>query len=64
MNNLKASVDKMDVQTWRDNREALEIERALKDCDQNAVKRISTENCTNNGDPNDLARYFDVENRD
>ncbi|WP_331353031.1 hypothetical protein [Cellvibrio sp. UBA7671] len=63
MTNLKANVDQMDLQAWRDNREALEIERSLKDCDQNAAKRINTENSTNNSAPDDLASYFDVENR-
>ena len=63
MNNLKTNVDQMDVQAWRNDREALEIEYALKDCGQNAEKRISTENSTNNGDRNDLASYFDVEKR-
>ncbi len=63
MNNLKTNVDQMDVQAWRNDREALEIESALKNCGQNAEKRISAENSTNNSDPDDLASYFDVENR-
>jgi hypothetical protein len=63
MNNLKANVDQMDVQAWRNDREAQEIERALAGCGQNAEKRISTENNTNSSDPDDLASYFDVENR-
>lgn len=63
MNNLKTNVDQMDVQAWRNDREALEIESALKNCGQNAEKRISAENSTNSSDPDDLASYFDVENR-
>lgn len=61
--NLKANVDQMDVQAWRDNREVLEIERSLEGCNQNPEKRINTENSTNNSDPDDLASYFDVEKR-
>jgi hypothetical protein len=61
--NLKTNVDQMDVQAWRNNREVLEIESALKDCGQNVEKRISPENSTNNCDPDDLASYFSVENR-
>jgi len=61
--NLKTNVDQMDVQAWRNNREVLEIERSLEGCDQTAEKRINTENGANNSDPDDLASYFDVENR-
>ena len=63
MNNLKTNVDQMDVQAWRNDREALEIESALKNCGQNAEKRTSAENSINNSDSDDLANYFDVEKR-
>lgn len=67
---LKDRIDNMDVDAWRANQEALELERSLKEESDKMRqilgdgKRTNAENGTNKGDPDDLASYFGVENRD
>ena len=67
---LKDRIDNMDVDAWRANQEALELERSLKEETDKmrqvlgAGKRTNAENSTNTSDPDDLASYFGVENRD
>ncbi|MEC8811210.1 MAG: hypothetical protein VXY23_07870 [Pseudomonadota bacterium] len=67
---LKDRIDNMDVDAWRANQEALELERSLKEETDKmrqvlgAGKRTNAENSTDKSDPDDLASYFSVENRD
>lgn len=67
---LKDRIDNMDVDAWRANQEALELERSLKEESDKMQqilgdgKRTNAGNGTNKGDPDDLASYFSVENRD
>lgn len=66
----KDHIDKMNVDTWRANQEALELERSLREESDKMRqilgdgKRTNAENGTDKGDPDDLASYFSVENSD
>ena len=63
---LKERIDKMDVQTWRDNREALELERSLKDEAEKIDRVLNAENdidAVSGSIPpelEDLSKIFDV----
>lgn len=63
---LKERIDKMDVQAWRDNREALELERSLKDEAEkidrvlNAENDIDTVSGSIPPELEDLSKIFDL----
>ncbi len=67
---LKDNIDKMNVDAWRANQEALELERSLREESDKMRqilgdgKRTNAENGTDKSDPDDLASYFSVENSD